>query len=270
MITIDDNKYNEVKNILNGCKNINDAKYFTDLYIKKNPESKKLVNSMKYGKIYDKNYDNQKFLEIMKLVNDSSVSEQYLKIINDYYPKQNNNNIQIKTLLRIIEIKNKNGTEKEKNNTEKEKNKNENENKTNDENTNNKINFAKNMLTHFDINSHILFNQTSTKKKCKPDEIIKKCPHDNCGKEYIGNINTNHVICGYGDIHNGYNWEGCQRDWCFACGKKLCKSWDNDKLYLEPNRIHNSECCKQYCLFHKESYDNYCHCNNKYVNRNRK
>ena len=50
-----------------------------------------------------------------------------------------------------------------------------------------------------------------------------KCPH--CMHVNIINERTTYSICGYNDIMIGYDWEGCGRDWCVTCGKKLCKKW---------------------------------------------
>lgn len=117
---------------------------------------------------------------------------------------------------------------------------------------------------------HINFNENSAKtlfmRKNKPGIITKNCPH--CSKPYTGNNETTYVICGYHDTQYGYDWKGCGNDWCFSCGKMLCKSWDENKLFVEPNRIHNGECCKRHAQTHKKIYmEDYCHCNNKYVIR---
>jgi hypothetical protein len=247
MNTID--KYNEIKNILLGCRNINDAKFLSGLYLKKNPESKKLVCSLLYGKIYFDCYDFKVFNEMMKKINECEYQENCDKLINEFFPPKNNNNInnnnnnaQLKTLTRILNNKKK-----------------ESEKKTI---LGDKINPIHEFLTP------PFFNKNNYIKKTKQNEYIKYCPH--CSDKYIGSESTTHVICGYNDSHTGYNWTGCQKDWCFTCGKKLCKSWNENKLYLEPNRIHNSECCKQYAANKCEPYNNYCQCNNKYVNRNRK
>lgn len=240
IIDIDNDKYNEIKNILLGCKNIDDAKFISGLYLKKNPESKKLVSSLLYGKIYYDYNDLKMFSDIMRKIDECEYQEGCNKLINDFYPykNNNNNNIQIKTLMRILNNKKK-----------------ESENIRNTHNQNH----------IFPLSPQILYNGT---KKMKQIEIYKHCPH--CSEKYTGSDITMHVICGYNDLHTGYNWSGCQKDWCFICGKKLCKSWNENKLYLEQNRIHNSECCKQFAMNKNEPYTNYCQCNNKYVNRNKK
>lgn len=96
----------------------------------------------------------------------------------------------------------------------------------------------------------------------------KKCPH--CGQVFYGNSDTNYVVCGYNNISRGYDWTGCQNDWCFICGKMLCKSWEKNKLYVEPNRIHDSYCCQKHAQLNNRSYlDDYCQCQYKFVIRNK-
>jgi hypothetical protein len=233
MDIIDENKYNEIKNILFGCRNSNDAKYFIKLYLKKNPEPKNLAHNLFYSKIYNDSNDLVTFHEIMEKINECDNYEFCMKLINEFYPNKNNGGVQLKTLLKLMSKKNFPIN-------------------TQDKNTN---------------QIHIFNNQHKKNKKDKKNEFAKECPH--CSMTYFGSENLTHVICGYTDNHQGYDWKGCTKDWCFSCGKKLCKSWNDDKLYLEPNRIHNSECCKKYAADNFESYENYCQCNNKYIKRDK-
>ncbi len=221
-----EDKYDEIKNILYGCNNINNAKLLLNIYINKNHEAKNLSISLTNGKAYYEQYSYDEFFEIMKKIKACEYRDSCMNIIKELYPFKNINELQIKTLMSIIDKKpyDKKICQNQKNN-----------------------------LKHTDYIDYINF---------------KKCPH--CNEEYNGNNTIIYAICGYKDIHNGYNWTGCQKDWCYKCGKKLCKSWNEDKLYLEPNRLHNSECCKKYALLNNENYDNYCMCSNKYVNRNKK
>lgn len=90
-------------------------------------------------------------------------------------------------------------------------------------------------------------------------KIEKKCPH--CNHINKGTKSTGYIICGYGD--NGYDWEGCGKDWCFKCNKILCKAWDVDMLFIEKNRIHDDDCCKRHAAIHNMKWpENYCHCKN--------
>jgi hypothetical protein len=269
MNIFDSDKYNEIKNILLGCKNINDAKYLTGLYLKKNPESKKMVCSLLYGKVYFDCNDFKTFSDIMNKINECEYQDTCNKLISEFFPFKNNNNIQLKTLTRILNNKKKRTEKKDEANNQLQsfpsysffyKNNNIKKIKQSEsENENENVSVSVNGNTN---------KNTKEKENSNSNVLVKYCPH--CSEKYISSESTTHVICGYNDSHNGYNWTGCQKDWCFTCGKKLCKSWNENKLYLEPNRIHNSECCKQHAINNGESYNNYCHCNNKYVNRNRK
>lgn len=106
-------------------------------------------------------------------------------------------------------------------------------------------------------------------KDYRAQEIIKKCPH--CGTPRVDNANTDYVICGYGDNKRGYDWKGCGHDWCFQCGKKLCKMWNKDKLNIQFNQYHDDRCCRNYALIKGADYDDdFCHCyKNVHVDRNK-
>ena len=96
--------------------------------------------------------------------------------------------------------------------------------------------------------------------------ITKNCPH--CSIPVTCSINTKYIICGYVNNITGYDWKGCGKDWCFECGKLLCKSWDCDKLFLQMNRFHDNECCKNHAKLKNADYIfSYCQCANKNVNR---
>ena len=98
------------------------------------------------------------------------------------------------------------------------------------------------------------------KKRKSKKKRSKKCPH--CDKVCTLYEDDTYVICGYGN--KGYDWDGCTRDWCFRCGKKLCKSWDKNQLFNTNNRYHNS-CCKLSAIKNKESISNYCSCSKAHV-----
>jgi hypothetical protein len=225
MDIIDENKYNEFKNILQGCKNINDAEYFADTYIKKNQETKKLVNCLLHGKKYSNNIkDFRTMQKIMEKCNECEYREDVMEIIKEnFFLSKPTNNIQYKTLLRIAD--------------------------------------SKKILT--ETSYRYAFN-----KKEKVTPIVKNCPHPNCGRPYRGTDETSYVICGYENNNIGYDWYGCKRDWCFSCGKMLCKEWQKNQLNVDPNRLHDSECCKRHALDNKRTYiTDYCQCENKYVKR---
>lgn len=100
-------------------------------------------------------------------------------------------------------------------------------------------------------------------KKDKKNNINKMCPH--CQKITEGTPETTYIICGYSD--KGYDWDGCQKDWCFRCGKKLCKNFFKDSLFNENNRFHTNLCCKLHAYKNKENYNKqYCTCDKIYIN----
>jgi len=93
--------------------------------------------------------------------------------------------------------------------------------------------------------------------ECTYKQVIKNCPH--CNHPNLADINTTYIICGYND--NGYDWDGCQHDWCFQCGKILCKSWETNMLFVKSNRVHNISCCKEHAAKTNKSYpSDYCQC----------
>jgi hypothetical protein len=107
---------------------------------------------------------------------------------------------------------------------------------------------------------------TQIKQNEEDQMITKKCPH--CETDCKANINTSYIICGCFDSHKGWDWIGCKKDWCFKCGKMLCKSWEPNKLYVEQNRQHDNECCKHHADENKKNYpDDYCQCFNTNVMR---
>lgn len=104
------------------------------------------------------------------------------------------------------------------------------------------------------------YKKIETKKEINTN-ISKKCPH--C--QHIVNMPeaTQYVICGYHNPIIGYDWNGCGRDWCFQCGKMLCKKWETDSLHLQMNRQHDEECCLKHAYTNGYKYpDNYCQCTN--------
>jgi hypothetical protein len=91
------------------------------------------------------------------------------------------------------------------------------------------------------------------------NKISKCCPH--CGVYNLGDIDKSYAICGFNDDNKGYDWIGCGNDWCFKCGKKLCKNWMKDFLFDPEKRYHNGFCCKEKANNKNENYEeNYCLC----------
>lgn len=97
--------------------------------------------------------------------------------------------------------------------------------------------------------------------KDMPKYITKKCPH--CAHAINMIESTQYVICGYHNSSQGFDWNGCGRDWCFQCGKMLCKRWETNSLCLQMNRYHDEECCTKHAKENGKTYpDDYCQCNN--------
>jgi hypothetical protein len=92
----------------------------------------------------------------------------------------------------------------------------------------------------------------------------KSCPHCNINTNI--DILSNYMICGY--TEEGFDWNGCGKDWCIKCGKMLCKSWQIDQLYDKNNRVHDKLCCKNHSQVNNNIYpDMYCQCIESYVDR---
>lgn len=122
----------------------------------------------------------------------------------------------------------------------------------------------KNTKSILTLNSDVISNIISSKKH--DDRYIeiftedKKCPH--CGEINTAPIGTSYIVCGvdtFGKIP--ICDKKCMNDWCFLCGKKLCKNWYNDNLYVYKNRSHNDICCRIHARDNGFKYpDEYCQC----------
>lgn len=91
-------------------------------------------------------------------------------------------------------------------------------------------------------------------------KISKECPH--CGHLNYAPLDTTYIVCGVDPIgETAINVDGCLNDWCFSCGKRLCKNWCINELNNLNNRIHNKECCAKHALENNLKYpDDYCIC----------
>lgn len=95
--------------------------------------------------------------------------------------------------------------------------------------------------------------------------MSKNCPH--CNQKCTRMSDTSYVICGYPS--GGYDHKGCGKDWCFNCGKILCKMWNIHGLFNPANQKHDNKCCKEHAKKMEFDYLNdYCHCKNRFINRN--
>lgn len=94
--------------------------------------------------------------------------------------------------------------------------------------------------------------------------LDKNCPH--CGTINSAPLGTTYIVCGVDSRGitsinnlNGVNY--CFGDWCFECGKKLCKSWYENELYNSANRKHDSTCCQLHAIKNGFKYpQDYCNC----------
>jgi hypothetical protein len=99
----------------------------------------------------------------------------------------------------------------------------------------------------------------------KPVMVVKECPY--CGRNKTDLSTADYVICGY--TNRGFDWEGCGHDWCFQCGRKLCKCFNQNQLFLKMNQYHDDRCCKLHSQKTEGGYpEDYCQCGaNTHVNR---
>jgi len=97
--------------------------------------------------------------------------------------------------------------------------------------------------------------------------IDKSCPH--CGLVNKATLDTSYIVCGVdssGMMSIDFN-NGCLNDWCFVCGKKLCKNWCFNSLHDLSNRHHTKECCRTHAMKNNFKYpDDYCVCGESQLN----
>jgi hypothetical protein len=252
MSIISDNEYCQYKSILSGCNNVIDAHYFSELYISGNQNMKNFVTGMIYGKEYETSTATFSAIKtVCKLLGNCKTKNEACKIINDLPYK---NKLQLSTFTRIANSKQDDIVL---------------DNRQNNEHQKDDITYVqcKNCVNVHKCAKKNIFSYEDKKKKqmlnslLNIDEncITKNCPH--CGNSCSGTIDTTYIICDYNDPINGFQWNGCGKDWCFYCEKKLCKQWGNDELYNEENRKHTKECCKKMAKKNEEDYEEqYCQC----------
>lgn len=237
MNIICEHKYNQIKHILSGCRSSLDAYQMADIYCKKHPEMKNIMNSMINGKRFENVFDFKTIKNNIQEINNCIYGEEANDIF-EKISKQTTDQLYIKTFKRIV---------------------------------NNKM---PKPLTNIQITSYP-HKKTKCTKYIKfksldyppcSNMIEKQCPH--CKHICSAIATATHIVCGYSDSHTGYDWEGCSKDWCFQCGKILCKSWDIHQLFQKENCIHDNLCCKKHAKEHKKNYPNdYCQCTNEFVRR---
>lgn len=254
MSIISEDEYNQYKSILAGCNNVIDSHYFSELYISGNPNMKNFATSVIYGRDYETSTATFSGIKtVCELLGNCKTKNEAYKIINELPYK---NKLQLSTFIRIANSKQEDIIE------------------TKSVDSNISSSNSNVMYVHCkDCNYvHNCIKQNSYFYENKIDNpflnslfnidenhITKHCPH--CDNSCKGTIETAYIICGYDDHLNGFNWKGCGRDWCFVCGKKLCKQWNENELYTDEQRNHNKECCKRIAKKNNENYEeNYCQC----------
>lgn len=219
--------YKLFSNILCGCKTMLDAIYFAEKLIKNNEEYRDLLIGMIHAKKYDKVLDYRTLAHTLNELNDI----EYREDIDDFIDKNLKNNVdltQLNSILRISKIK----SIKTKINKDK-----------------NKVKLSDNLF--ISKNDMLIKNLSS-------DQLIQKtCPHCNINSAIPKD--RNYIICGY-LYDNIYDWLGCGKDWCNKCNKMLCKSWNEDNLNDENNRLHNKECCNDYAIKNNIDKSLFCNC----------
>lgn len=117
-------------------------------------------------------------------------------------------------------------------------------------------NFQKDILDDI-ICAYPSYNQPKIKNVTL---LTKKCPH--CGRITTADEKLYYIVCGFDPQGITPPDDACcSNDWCFKCGKKLCKNWYNDDLYIYINQTHNQTCCKLHANKYKFDYPNdYCMC----------
>jgi len=231
-----DHKYTQFKHILSGCRSILDAYYFADIYVKRNPEMKNIIHSMINGKRYENVLDFRTMKNVLYDISKIQYQDDADKVI-DMMTKKTTDSTQLKTLSRSAKVKPVRQIQKSDTEIAQYDPKN--------------IRYVK--IKTFDYETYA-------------DTVTKPCPH--CNHNCTASADASYLICGYSDPKMGYDWDGCGCDWCFRCGKLLCKSWENNKLFVDQNCIHNDECCRKHAKEHNNNYPNdYCQCSNDNVKR---
>ena len=105
--------YEKFKNVLSGCRNINDSLYFAKRILDKYPQYNKLLISMIYGKTYDNNIDIRTLRNILNLLNNCDSHTQIDEFINTNSPHLDIN--QINALLKLNKIKKEHKNDNNKN-----------------------------------------------------------------------------------------------------------------------------------------------------------
>lgn len=225
------NFYTKYKNILSGSKTREDAFYILDyLTPTLTKDQRDIIYSYICGKHYDMILSNQKMVEVLQEISTYKFRDD-AKNYADGILKKTTDPVQINSINRLINTK--------------------------------PYKTITVYPTSVEDDSDIQEN------KYKSDNnIIKQCPY--CNHKYVcyAEDDASYIMCGY--MGSEYDWEGCGNDWCFRCGKKLCKNWEENQLFVPEHRIHDGKCCKKHASLYGNKYpEDYCMCETEHVNRNR-
>lgn len=222
--------YIQLKAILEGCDTIIDAFPFCNAYADEYPNLKSMIVSVTNGKKYKDNIDINTKQVLMNNINNCTTRDEALDMISNVL-NRSTDDVYIKTMERLAHKKYYRNSEYQ-------------------------VNTSRNSFGNTSKNTTNNINKN----------INKKCPHCNFGVTMPEN--TYYIICGYHNTITGFNWDGCGRDWCFHCGKMLCKHWITNSLNIYMNRTHDNICCSNHAVENGYNYpEDYCQCNNMNVHR---
>lgn len=253
--------YNKIKYNLMGCRTLNDSLFILKRYNLSEKEND-FIMSIINGKNFDNNNNSVLDMDIIKKycieLNNCNYKEDAQTLL-DKITTHLTDKIQIRTLSRIVQLKPSRKMKYDKYYDKYSKYKQNILDKDKDKDDDKDI--EKNEFDNVNNN----YNKYDKYNMCENIKISKKCPH--CNHTNYANIDKNYIICGYNS--DGFDWIGCQRDWCFMCEKLLCKRWEEDHLFLPLNNIHDNKCCKKRAIKMNKKYpDDFCSCNNAYICRN--
>jgi hypothetical protein len=229
-------KYNFYKNIFDGISTIDDINFLKEKCPK---EDMKIIDSVIYSKVLNAELSIIQMNNLIKTLSEMKYKEICMKYIDDF--KKN-------LLYKITNQYNETNSQYVY--------------KTFIENKNNILSCRQ---LQNDIITKIISSKINDYTYIDLPKIDRECPH--CGKNNKAKFGTEYIICGIDTlgivpIQNGEDNGACHNDWCFKCGKKLCKNWYKHELFVENNRTHNDICCKMHSLENNFKYpDDYCQCN---------
>lgn len=81
----------------------------------------------------------------------------------------------------------------------------------------------------------------------------RACPW--CNRPALKDAACNWVCCGVDTVHGFREGEGCARQWCFRCEKKLCGApMHGPGATAGVRTSHDAHCCRAEAGFHERDY----------------